>query len=55
MRRKGQVLTVWAQLITFCLLFPAMAATAQTIVRSFDGDSGPGLAKPSKPKRGKRP
>src|SRR5262249_1869637 len=30
--------------IGLCLLFPAAAATAQTIVQSFDGDKGPGLA-----------
>src|SRR5438045_2235526 len=30
--------------LAVCLLFPAGIATAQTIVSSFDGDSGPGLA-----------
>ncbi len=31
-------------LIGLCLLFPAGVATAQPVVRSFDGDNGPGLA-----------
>jgi hypothetical protein len=31
-------------LSAICLLVFAGAATGQTIVRSFDGDSGPGLA-----------
>jgi hypothetical protein len=31
-------------LVAACVLVPARAATPQTLVRSFDGDSGPGLA-----------
>jgi len=44
MNRRRKTLTGWALLSAVCLLFPAGVATAQTIVRSFDGDSGPGLA-----------
>ena len=43
MNRKRQVAVERALLIALCLMFPAGAATAQTVVRSFDGDSGPGL------------
>src|ERR1035437_10264066 len=44
MNRKVQSLTLRLLSLVPCLLFPAGVATAQTIVRSFDGDSGPGLA-----------
>jgi hypothetical protein len=44
MSRKNRILTERALLIAVCLLFPAALATAQTIVQSFDGDSGPLLA-----------
>lgn len=44
MSRKSQALTERALLTAWCLLLPVGVATAQTIVRSFDGDSGPGLA-----------
>jgi hypothetical protein len=41
--RKSQIVAVWALVISLCLLLPVAGARAQTIVRSFDGDSGPGL------------
>ena len=41
---KPGVLTERALLIATCLMSSAGTSTAQTIVRSFDGDSGPGLA-----------
>src|SRR5437763_1117972 len=44
MNRKSEFLTGLAPLMAACLLFPAAVATGQTIVQSFDGDSGPGLA-----------
>src|SRR5260370_5948284 len=44
MHRKIQILTGWALHIAVCLLFLVQAAAAQTIVHSFDGDNGPGLA-----------
>ena len=44
MSRESRVPAVRKLPVVLCLLFPAGAATAQTIVRSFDGDSGPGLA-----------
>src|SRR5438445_13093595 len=44
MSRKRQILTGRLSLSALCLLLLAGPATAQPIVRSFDGDSGPGLA-----------
>src|ERR1035441_2745975 len=44
MNRKVQSLTLRLLSLVPCLLFLAGVASAQTIVRSFDGDSGPGLA-----------
>jgi len=44
MHRERQSLTGRALLFAVCLLFPVKVAKAQTIVHSFDGDSGPGLA-----------
>ena len=44
MSRKFQVLTGGLLIAACCLPIPAEGATAQTIVRSFDGDRGPGLA-----------
>ena len=43
MGRGRNLLTGWALLIASCLRFPD-GVTAQPVVRSFDGDSGPGLA-----------
>jgi hypothetical protein len=39
-----QIFTVRAPLIAGCLMFSTALAAAQNVVRSFDGDSGPGLA-----------
>src|SRR5205823_6144527 len=44
MNRKSEFLAGLAPLMAGCLLFPAAMATGQTIVQSFDGDSGPGPA-----------
>ena len=44
MNRSAPFLGRWAPHLALCLLLPARTATGQTIVRSFDGDSGPGLA-----------
>ena len=44
MERKRRILTGRTLLYAVCLPLLARSATAQTIVRSFDGDSGPGLA-----------
>ena len=44
MNRKRQILTGRTLVSAVCQLVLAGSATAQTIVRSFDGDSGPGLA-----------
>src|SRR5438270_8872597 len=43
MTQKRGNLSRQTLLIVSCLLFTASAAWAQTIVKSFDGDSGPGL------------
>lgn len=42
--RMRRILTVGALVSAFCLLFPAGVTMAQTVVQSFDGDSGAGLA-----------
>jgi hypothetical protein len=44
MSRKNQELAGAVLLLASNILFPHAAATAQTIVHSFDGDRGPGLA-----------
>src|SRR5271157_1468918 len=44
MNRNSQFLTRRSLTIALCLLFLARVASAQTVVRSFDGDKGPGLA-----------
>jgi hypothetical protein len=41
---RGQNLTATVLMSFLCLLFPVSQALAQTILHSFDGDSGPGLA-----------
>jgi hypothetical protein len=41
---KKQVRIVWSLVIPVCLGFSDATATAQPIVRSFEGDRGPGLA-----------
>ncbi|MBE3100064.1 MAG: hypothetical protein IMZ44_23330, partial [Planctomycetes bacterium] len=41
MNRKSRILSVWMLLTAVCLLCPPVVARAQTIVQSFDGDSGP--------------
>ena len=43
MNRKRQILTGRTLVSAVCLLVLAGSATAQTIVRSFDGDRGPVL------------
>ena len=43
MNQSKEMLTTCLLALAVCLLWPVRAA-AQTIVRSFDGDSGPGLA-----------
>src|SRR6516162_5439383 len=42
MRRQN--LTASTVMGALCLLYPVSQTTAQTILHSFDGDSGPGLA-----------
>src|SRR5437660_11346052 len=44
MDRKRETLAARGLFTALCLLFAAALATAQTIVSSFDGDMGPGLA-----------
>jgi hypothetical protein len=44
MNRQIQFLTQRGLAAALCLLFSAMAAPAQSILHSFDGDRGPGLA-----------
>jgi hypothetical protein len=44
MNCNSQFLTLRGLPIALCLLFLAAVASAQTVVRSFDGDKGPGLA-----------
>ena len=39
-----RILAAKTLLSALCLLFPAGVTMAQTIVQSFDGDKGPGLA-----------